>query len=103
MKTQKRKNITSESTVLPDRLSEKVFVIDKNENVTDVNGVRRVAATDSKPFAIPASVIDFKATTANRGDVVSPDDRPYITDSEDIETDNDDDEDKEVDKDFSAD
>ena len=35
-KTQKRKNVTSESVVLPDYLPEKVFVIDLTEDVLDV-------------------------------------------------------------------
>ena len=35
-KTQKRKNVTSESVVLPEHLPEKVFAIDLTEDVLDV-------------------------------------------------------------------
>ena len=54
LETRKRRNITSENTDLPERLSEKVFVIDKNDDVTDVkDGARGRYATDVKPFVIP--------------------------------------------------
>ena len=36
LKTQKRKNVTSESVVLPEHLPEKVFAIDLTEDVLDV-------------------------------------------------------------------
>ena len=75
------------SPVLPEHLTEKVFVIDKNADVINIKdpNAKPTARKSPDPFAIPASVIDFKATTANRGDVVSTDDPPYITDNEDGE------------------
>ena len=92
----------SESPVLPDHLTEKVFVIDRNEEVINPWGG---AATDANaesakrksplPFAIPASVIDFTATAAHRGLIDSADDPPCITDSEYVESDVED-EDKEI-------
>ena len=56
--------------VLPESMSEKVFVIDKNEDVIDLkDGARGGAATVRKspqPFVIPASVIDFTAVDSIR-------------------------------------
>ena len=72
LKTRKRKNVTIESVVKAERLPEKRFAIDLNEDVFDGDN----------------SEID-------------PDDPPYITDAEDIESDSDEDKDNEIVRDFS--
>ena len=59
--SKKRKTVKSESTLIP----EKVFVIDRNQDVVNITNGESTTSKNSDPFAIPASVIDFSATTAN--------------------------------------
>ena len=86
-----------ESSVLPDHLTEKVFVIDRNADVINIKdpNAKPTSRKSPDPFAIPASVIDFTATVANSGLEDSTDDPPCITDSEYVESDVED-EDKEI-------
>ena len=87
-----------ESPVLPEHLTEKVFVIDKYADVINIKdpNAKPTSRKSPDPFAIPASVIDFTATVANSGLEDSTDDPPCITDSEYVESDVEDEDKEEV-------